>query len=123
MIRRLSTLALAACLVAAAGAVRALEPADPTQAIESATTPADHEALAAYYEGEAKQARAKADEHRRMAAAYRSFRVPAGTKGNRSGLQRTMPGHCDRVVASYTAAADEYEAMAAAHREAAKEAQ
>ena len=107
--------------IACPGAARALDPGDLPNAIENAKTPADHEALAAYFEGEAKTAREMAERHRRMGERYRNLRKPAGLKGVRAPLERTMPRHCEKLVASYEAAAKEYEAMAAAHREAASE--
>lgn len=103
------------------GAARALDPADIPNAIENAETPADHEALATYFDGEAKAAREMAERHRRMGERYRNLRKPAGLKGVRAPLERTMPRHCEKLVASYEAAAKDYEAMAAAHREAASE--
>jgi hypothetical protein len=102
--------------IACPGAARALDPDDLPNAIDNAETPADHEALAAYYEEEAKTARAMAERHRSMGERYRNPHKPAGLKGVRA---RSMPQHCDKLVASYEAAAKEYEAMAAAHREAA----
>ena len=106
--------------VAGPGAARALDPADLPEAIEKAETPADHEALAAYFEGEAKAARAAAERHRSMGERYKHLHRPAGLKGVRAPLERTMPRHCERLVANYEAAAEEYEEMAAAHREAAR---
>lgn len=94
-----------------------LEEADLPDAIESAKTAADHEALAAYFEGEAKAARATAERHRRMGSSYEKHPRPAGLKGNRAPLHQAMPPHCKRLVTSYEAAAEDYEAMAAAHRE------
>src|SRR5207244_4128353 len=44
--------------------------------ITAAKTPAEHEKLAAHYEQEAKAARAKAEEHRKMADAYRKAGGP-----------------------------------------------
>jgi len=105
--------------IACPGAARALDPADLPNAIENAETPADHEALATYFEGEAKAARAMAERHRSMGERYRNLRKPAGLKGVRAQIERSMPRHCDKLVASYEAAAKEYEAMAAEHREAA----
>lgn len=114
------TLGLVLLLLATAcpGAARALDADDLPNAIENAETAADHEALAAYYEGEAKTARAMAERHRSMGERYRNPPKPAGLKGVR---MRSMPQHCDRLAASYEAAAKEYEAMAAEHREAASE--
>lgn len=56
-----------------------------------------------------------------MAAKYESLRKPGELKGVRTPLDRTMPPHCDRLAKSYEADAKEYEAMAAAHLEAARE--
>lgn len=93
-----------------------LEEADLPQAVETARTPADHAALAAYFGAEAKAARARAERHRRMADLYARYPQPSGTEGTRASLSKTMPPHCNKLVASYEAAAAEYEAMAAAHR-------
>lgn len=98
--------------------VYALEPANLPDAVESAQTAADHEVLAAHFEAEAKGARAAAERHRSMGARYEKLRKPAGLKGVR---HRTMADHCARLVESYEAAAKEFEAMAAEHREAARE--
>lgn len=43
-----------------------------------------------------------------------------GGKGNRSQVYRTIGRHCEKLVASFEAAAQDFEAMAASHREAAK---
>ena len=86
------------------------------EAVESATTAADHEAIAAAYDGEAKELRAKANQHRQMA---RRYRKPASFKGSQIG--GAMEAHCKRLAASYDQAADAAEALAADHREMAKE--
>lgn len=101
--------------------VCAVDPADLPKAIESAKTAADHEALAAYYEGEAKTARAAAARHQAMSNAYERRPEPGGTKGLRTSLNRTMPRHCDALVSSYDAAAKQYGEMAAEHRRTAQE--
>jgi hypothetical protein len=82
--------------------------------ITAAKTPAEHEKLAAHYEREAKAARAKADEHKKMADAYRKAGGPLIEKLH-------FDQHCDALVKSYTAMADEFDALAKAEREAAKE--
>ena len=81
--------------------------------ITSAKTSADHEKLAAHYEQEAKAARAKAEEHKKMADAYRKAGGPLIEKLH-------FDQHCDTLVKSYTATADEFEALAKAEREAAR---
>jgi len=81
--------------------------------ITEAKTPAEHEKLAAHYEREAKAARAKAEEHKKMADAYRKAGGPLIEKLH-------FDQHCDSLVKSFTAMADEFEALAKAEREAAK---
>lgn len=75
------------------------------QQIEAARTPADHEALAAYYVNEAAAARTKATEHRKMGKSY------SGRGGG------SMQGHCNAAAASYEDIAVRYDAMAAEHRQ------
>jgi hypothetical protein len=82
------------------------------QMVAGAKTSADHAALAAEYDKLAKDAQAKAEEHRAMAAAYRRATGPAA--------KQQLPEHCDGLVKLYEGAAKDYTAMAAAHRELAK---
>jgi len=100
-------------------AVFSLDAVDLPAAIENAKTAADHEAIADYYDAAAKAARATAEEHRKMAAAYGKKPKPGGSKGLRSSVYRTIGTHCEKLIASYETDAQEYEAMAASHREAA----
>ena len=87
--------------------------ADVTEAqIAAARTPADHEAIAAAYDAEAKAADAMAVNHESMAMAYKS----AGAKGG----PQSMASHCGRLVTQYRAAAQEYRALATEHRAMAK---
>ena len=87
--------------------------ADIEQMIASAKTPADHEAIAAYYEGQAKEARQKAEEHRKMGAVYK--------KEGGAFLHKThFDEHCAALIRNFTSEAKEYEALAAAHRQLAK---
>jgi ribulose kinase len=89
--------------------------ADIAEMISSAKTPADHEAIAGYYEGQAKEARQKAEEHRKMGETYK--------KGGGALAAKThFHEHCEALARSYTAEAKEYEALAAAHRDMAKHA-
>src|SRR5882762_8016264 len=105
--RRKSTITVAALLVALLIAVfgpasRAAAKAhmDMTKMIETAKTPADHEKLAAMYEQEAKDAHAKAEMHRKMADAYRK-------QGGAIVSKLHFDEHCDGLVKSFTAAAQE----------------
>src|SRR2546429_1071007 len=84
--------------------------------ISSAKTSADHEKLAAHYEQEARAARAKADEHKKMADAYRK---PGGPLIEKLHFDQ----HCDALVKSHTAPADQLEGLANADDEAAKQTQ
>ena len=89
---------------------------DLMQRIESARTRGDHEALATNYDQEATKARTLAAEHRKMAQSYQG--MVAGGRGGAS-----MPAHCNAIVRSQEGIAAEYEGMAAAHRQLAKQAQ
>ena len=82
--------------------------------ITSAKTSADHEKLAAHYEQEAKAARAKSQEHAKMAEAYRK-------EGGAFIEKLHFDQHCDFLAKSYASMADEFDALAKAEREAAKE--
>jgi hypothetical protein len=93
--------------------VAAAEPFDLEKAVTGATTPADHEALASYYDREAATAQAQAEEHRKMAQAYR----------NLAGKGRfRMEEHCQQLVQSYASVAVDNATLAAAHRQMAQEA-
>ena len=82
--------------------------------ITAAKTSADHEKLAAEYERESQAARAKADEHAKMAEAYR--------KAGGALIEKLhFDQHCDSLAKSYAAMASEFEALAKAEHEAAKE--
>ena len=78
--------------------------------IQSATTKADHEALAAHYEQEAKALQAKAADHRRMAQGYAKSGGYAVTKGN-------LLQHCEALASTYGKAADENLELAKQHRQ------
>jgi len=81
--------------------------------IQSAKTKADHEALAKHYEDEASAFQAKAEEHKRMAGAYRNVGKGGGA---------AFVGHCDRLIAQYQEAAKENLELAKLHRQMAEEA-
>jgi hypothetical protein len=83
--------------------------------IQSATTKADHEALATHYEQEAQALQAKAADHRRMAQAYFKSGGYAVTKTN-------LTQHCDALVTTYQEAARENLELAKQHRQLAEEA-
>jgi len=83
------------------------------EAIEGATTAAEHEALAEAYDKLAADARAMAEKHRRMRAAYgraTSRKGPGVTGG-------AMKFHCGQLITRYDEAAAEAEMLADLHRQ------
>ena len=90
-------------------AAESLPPGLTAQAIASAKTPADHQAIADAYAKEAENLRARANEHRAMDKqysdpGYQSLKLGAGL-------------HCQKLVQAYEAAALDADALAKAHRE------
>jgi len=106
--------ALAACLGAPAIRAFAKNHMSMPEEITAAKTAAAHNKLAAQYEQEAKAARAKAEEHKAMGEAYRKA-------GGATIEKLHFDQHCDALVKYYTGMADEFDALAKAEREAAKE--
>ena len=103
---------MSACAVAImlSGGTSAAEPVVTPAQISAATTPADHEAIAAAYDREAASLEAKAREHEHMARAYRSA-VPK--KGMDSAA---MNAHCAKLAERYSEAAAENRELAKQHR-------
>ena len=83
------------------------------QMIAEAKTPANHEAIAAWYEKQAQAAHQEHAEHKKLRDLY----VAAPSKSTVLGT------HCDAVAKKYEEIAKEYETMARMHREMAKPAQ
>lgn len=71
--------------------------------ITKAKTPADHEAIAAYYKGEAAAAATKVKEHDEMVKAY-------GGNG-----AKTMNRHCESLLQTYRGQQKDLEALAKDH--------
>jgi hypothetical protein len=82
------------------------------KAVREAKTPAEHEAIAAYYDKEAATAKAKAAEHHRLAENYRT--LAATPRGQ--GFQ-PMGNHCQQLAQNYESIAADNTALAAAHRQ------
>ena len=84
-----------------------------SQMTESAKTPADHQAIAAYYEQQAADAKKKAALHRNEADTYRKLKIskPVG-----------MAEMCDEIAAMWDKIAHHYSKLAKAHQEMAKSA-
>lgn len=79
--------------------------------IQTASTPAQHQALAAHFHAKAAAARKEAERHREMAKAY------GGTKLAVAEAQRK---HCTDLAQSLDAQAKLYDELAAGHEAAAK---
>jgi len=101
---------ISAALVLAAVAIAA---DDMSAKVAAAKSAADHQALAAEYDAHAKDATAKAEQHEKMAKSYQGL----GKMGQYHATQ-----HCANLSKSYRDQAKEFQALADAHRGAAKEA-
>jgi hypothetical protein len=82
------------------------------QMIADAKTPADHEAIAAYYDQEAQAAHTKHEEHLKLQASYEKTPHLASKTG--------LPAHCKQIATDYDKIAKEYESLAKMHRQMAK---
>ncbi|ADE14826.1 conserved hypothetical protein [Nitrosococcus halophilus Nc 4] len=87
---------------------------DIEQAVANARTKADHERLAAHYEGEAKHLGKKSEEHQKLAKAYEKV---TGVYPKRS----YMAQHCKALARRYKEAAEDNRALAKLHHELAAE--
>ena len=87
---------------------------DMEDQVKGAKTPAEHEALAGDYDRMATDAKSQAEQHRKMAKAYRAAGGPA--------VKAQLPEHCEGLARFYDGAAKEYAAMAKAERGLAKKA-
>jgi hypothetical protein len=79
--------------------------------MQSAKTAADHEALAAHYEEDAKMLEEKAEEHKKILSDYRAKPYLYG-KGYIG-----FDVHCERLIDLYTRSAEESLEMAKMHRQ------
>ena len=82
------------------------------QAIASAKTPAEHEAIADYYDKEAARLSGYAKLHHSTHKAYEKFHMKP----------TDMAHHCDELAKSYQRGADQAKALAADHLKMAKKA-
>jgi hypothetical protein len=80
--------------------------------VESANTPAEHEALATYFRGKAGAQRESAANHRWMAKNY-----GGSLRGPQVAAQKT---HCEKLANLHEQTAAQYDEMAKVHEEAAK---
>ena len=110
-----AVLSMGLALTGCAGTAPSVPAPSLQQRIEAAHSRADHQALAAYFNGEAAVARAKAGEHRDMIKAYQK-QVAAG-HGNAN-----MATHCNSLITGYENIAVDYERIAESHRQQAEQA-
>lgn len=82
------------------------------QQIAEAKTPADHEAIAAYYEKQAQEAHQQHGLHQEFSKSYSTVPVLKTKTG--------AVAHCNTIAKKYEDIAKEYEALAKMHREMAK---
>ena len=78
------------------------------QRITGAKTPADHEAIAAFYRAQAGEADTKIKAHEKMKQSYRSFDKSAH-------YERWHRWYCDSLINSSRTAKSDYEALAEEH--------
>jgi len=86
-------------------------PMDMTQAVQSATTKADHEALAKHYEEAAQELQLKVEEHKKLLNQYRSKSYLYGRQA------QSFENHCEALINAYEKAAQANLSMAAMHRQ------
>ena len=77
--------------------------------LAAAKTAADHEAIAAYYQDQAKKALGQVKSHQKMEKIYERW-----AKSTEHGV------HCKRLIQTYEALAKDYEALAKDHQAMAK---
>jgi hypothetical protein len=106
----LITLALTLGLLSACAEMNP-HPMDMSQAVQSASSKADHEALAKHYEETAKEMQLKVDEHKKLLSLYQSKSYLYGRQAE------DFKAHCERLIDVYEKAAEENLKMANMHRQ------
>ena len=85
-------------------------PMDMSQAVQSASSKADHEALAKHYDEAAAEMQAKADEQKKMLGHYESKSYLYGRHAE------DIEEHCQALIRAYENAAEANRKLAATHR-------
>jgi hypothetical protein len=106
----LAVLAMIGLLVSCAERTR--HPMGMTVPVQSAKTPADHQALADHYEAVARDMEQKAEEHKQILAQFRKdpHDFPKTYKAG------SFEAHCERLIDIYERAAETNRDMAEDHR-------
>lgn len=118
--KRLAALALFLTLMGSAAlprwaAAETITDENVGQMMAAAKTPADQQALVAYFKGQAALAAQKVKYHEAWLA---DLKKP-GTLAGKGGV--SAASHCDSLIASYKKQQKDYEAMAAIHQNLAEE--
>lgn len=103
----LSTLLLTVGLLSACSEMNP-HPMDMSQAVQNATSRADHEALAQHYEEAAEEMQLKVDEHKKLLSQYQS-KIYRQSK--------ILKDHCQWLINAYEKAVEENLEMAKMHRQ------
>jgi hypothetical protein len=106
----LITLMLTLGLLAACGGTNP-HPMDMSQALQSASSKADHAALAEHYEAAAEELRIKVEEHKKLLAQYQAKSYLYGRQAE------DFKAHCQALINAYEKAAEANLAMAKMHRQ------
>lgn len=85
-------------------------PMDMTQAVQNASSKADHEALAEHYEAAAAEMQAKVEEHKKLLAQYQAKSYLYGRQAE------DFKAHCQALINVYEKAAEANQSMAKMHR-------
>lgn len=85
-------------------------PMDMAQAVQNASSKADHEALAEHYEAAAADMQIKVDEHKKLLAQYDAKSYLYGKQAE------DLKAHCKRLIDVYEKAVEENLSMAKMHR-------
>jgi len=86
-------------------------PMDMSQAVQNATSKADHEALAKHYEEAANEMQVKVDEHKKLLSQYESKSYLYGRQAE------DLKAHCLKLIDVYEKAVKENLEMAKMHRQ------
>ncbi len=102
-------------LLASCAQLNPYHPMDMTQAVQSAKTSADHEALAKHYEDTAKRMQAKVQESKKMLEQYETMSSHYGREAE------DLKAHSQALISFYERAVEENMKMAESHRKMAAE--
>lgn len=109
-IKSLITLILTLALLDGCGGTNP-HPMDMSQALQNASTKADHEALAEHYEAAAEEMQVKVEEHKKLLAQYEAKSYLYGRQA------ADFKAHCEALINAYEKAVEANLNMAKMHRQ------